>query len=81
MKHFIFTSILPDDGEQHTNVETNMEMETSERVGWVLCYTLGIIRIAGPRNKRSFWRNINFKFPCDYLKYNRILKFVQKYIS
>ena len=27
MKHFIFTSILPDDGEQHTNVETNMEME------------------------------------------------------
>ena len=28
MKHFIFTSILPDDGEQHTNVETNMEMET-----------------------------------------------------
>ena len=27
MKHFIFTSILPDDGEQYTNVETNMEME------------------------------------------------------
>ena len=27
MKHFIFTSILPDDGVQHTNVETNMEME------------------------------------------------------
>ena len=27
MKHFIFTSILPDDEEQHTNVETNMEME------------------------------------------------------
>ena len=24
---FIFTSILPDDGEQHTNMETNMEME------------------------------------------------------
>ena len=27
MKHLIFTSILPDDGEQQTNVETNMEME------------------------------------------------------
>ena len=27
MKHFIFTSNLPDDGEQHTNMETNMEME------------------------------------------------------
>ena len=25
--NFIFTSILPDDGEQHINVETNMEME------------------------------------------------------
>ena len=27
MKHFIFTSNLPDDGEQHINVKTNMEME------------------------------------------------------
>ena len=27
MKHFIFTSILPDDGELNTNVETNMEIE------------------------------------------------------
>ena len=27
MKHFIFTSILPDDREEHTNVETNLEME------------------------------------------------------
>ena len=45
MKHFIFTSILPDDGEQHTNVDTDMEMENI----WKSFYTLGIIRISGPR--------------------------------
>ena len=70
MKHFIFTSILPDDGEQHTNVDTNMEMENIWK-SWMRTKT---------KNKKSFWRNINFKFPDDYLKYNRILKFVQKYI-
>ena len=45
MKHFIFTSILPDDGEQHTNVETNMEMETYGRVA------LGIMRMSVPRQR------------------------------
>ena len=67
---FIFTSILPDDGEQHTNMETNMEMENIGK-SWMRTKT---------KNKKSFWRNINFKYPYDYLKYDRILKFVQKYI-
>ena len=43
MKHFIFTSILPDDGEQHTNVETNMEIEN------ILCFRN--LRISGPRQR------------------------------
>ena len=43
MKHFIFTSILPNDGEQHTNVETNMEIEN------ILCFRN--LRISGPRQR------------------------------
>ena len=45
MKHFIFTSILPDDGVQHTNVETNMEMEVDE------CYAVEIMRISRPSQR------------------------------
>ena len=35
MKNFIFTSILPDDGEQHTNAMWKLiwKWKTSERVG------------------------------------------------
>ena len=45
------------------------------------CYALGYENLrTKKKNKKSFWRNINFKFPYDYLKYNKILKFVQKYI-
>ena len=38
------------------------------------CYALGYENLrTKTKNKKSFWRNINFKFPFDYLKYNRIL--------
>ena len=48
MKHFIFTSILPDDGEQHTNVETNKTMYKEELYVYVYHVLVHTSFLKGP---------------------------------